>query len=149
MCTSILWNTIYTVIVLHGMCSVAALQSFCHRSVYITMIYPLSLTDDNKSAPRLCFYIFLRYTFFFLFCFSCRATLILRFYKLSRFLREEGRSGVERWPRQCEKVLACSMSRNIFVGCNATLIWSFVIWNQDNTIFSSILNITISKKNRI
>lgn len=148
MCTSILWNTIYTVIVLHGMCSVAALQSFCHRSVYITMIYPLSLTDDNKSAPRSCFYIFLDILSFF-FSVSRVAPHWFIVFINYRFLREEGRSGVERWPRQCEKVLACSMSRNISVGCNATLIWSFLIWNQDNAIFTSISNITISKKNRI
>lgn len=57
MCTSILQNIICTVIVLHGMCSVAELHHY-NRSVYITVVTPSSLTDGDRSDSQLCVYYF-------------------------------------------------------------------------------------------
>lgn len=106
MCTSILWNIIYTVIVLHGMCSVAALQSFCHRSVLYYNGFSSILRWPTITCRLLdCdFTIYSIYSPIFLFS---RHTDFLVFWNY-RFLPDEGRGvggGWERWPRQCEKYI--------------------------------------------
>lgn len=169
MFTSILWNIIYTVIVLHGMCSVAALRSFFFFFFFFLRFSPKSnilqllffffflhspLTDGlgrRLSAPRL--YInaissSISHLSSFLFSssrrtvtFSFLVILNYRFFRRTGEGEREGQGGWERWSKTMRKSVRFEIRKYSKIGWHCTLNNNLIDKIKGKYVFASYIYI--------
>lgn len=167
MFTSILWNIIYTVIVLHGMCSVAALRSFFFFFFFFLRFSPKSnilqllffffflhspltdgLVDDcrlldytsiSSSIPHLSSFLFSssRRTV----TFSFLVILNYRFFRRTGEGEREGQGWWERWSKTMRKSVRFEIRKYSKIGWHCTLNNNLIDKIKGKYVFASYIYI--------